>query len=254
MGDSEPGPDPGREPDRGTSDAARLAIAVFARQDPADMALAGGGSLDRATGAIRLRYCGLALSVSHPGASVAVLDAAAGEGGGAAAVAGPAPPASQAPPPPTCGRPSPVAVQRGLHDLGAAEAVLVLQYLAARGALPPRGRWLSFLELPGGPHHHDLFVTEAIAPLALRFGPDPTALAVAAAALGGQAAALGHGGAIVPAFPRLPLAFMVWRGDAEFPPRANLLFDAVAPHYLSTASLFVLGIEASARLRRAAGR
>lgn len=138
----------------------------------------------------------------------------------------------------------------GAGELTHEEHILLLQYLVEASGIPPRGRWCSFLELPGGPHHYALFQKEAIFPLAEAFGEKPGALREAARPLGGQDSDLGEVGVVIPVFPKLWLAFMVWGGDDEFPPRANLLFDTAASTHLSTASLYVLGIEVSRKLRR----
>lgn len=128
------------------------------------------------------------------------------------------------------------------------ELILILQYLAGASGLPLRGRWLSFLELPGGPHHFAPFQQEAIFPLARVFGSTADAFLKAAKDLGGVEVQMGHAGVVIPAFPKIPLAFMLWTADEEFPATANILFDASSPTYLRTASLYMLGIAAASRL------
>lgn len=141
----------------------------------------------------------------------------------------------------------------GWPELPHEEQILILQYLAWASGLPQRERWLSFLELPGGPHHFAPFQVEAIFPLAKAFGDKPDVFLAAAFSLGGMKAELGHAGVVLPVLPRLPLAFMIWTGDEEFPASANILFDASAETYLPTASLYMLGIAASQRLLAAGG-
>lgn len=51
--------------------------------------------------------------------------------------------------------------------------------------------------------------------------------------------------------PRIVLAAQYWRGDDEFAPRANILFDASASHYLTTDGLAVLGSQLVSRLTKA---
>ncbi|MGB9791761.1 MAG: DUF3786 domain-containing protein [Thermacetogeniaceae bacterium] len=43
---------------------------------------------------------------------------------------------------------------------------------------------------------------------------------------------------------------MLWLGDEEFPATANMVFDSAAPSHLSTASLYVLGVNVTRRLCR----
>ncbi|MBS4031103.1 MAG: DUF3786 domain-containing protein [Clostridiales bacterium] len=128
------------------------------------------------------------------------------------------------------------------------EKIIILQYLAGAAGIPPRGHWLSFLELPGGPHHFAPFQQEAIFPLAKQFGAFPEQFRRTAIALGGTTTDMGHTGLVIPAFPLIPLAFILWAGDDEFPAAANILFDASASAHLPTATLYMLGIAVSQRL------
>ncbi len=41
-------------------------------------------------------------------------------------------------------------------------------------------------------------------------------------------------------FPRLPVAFVYWRGDEEFPPYSKILYDVSASNYMSTHGLRAL--------------
>ena len=122
-------------------------------------------------------------------------------------------------------------------------ATLILQYLVSASGLPPRGRWLAFIELPEGVLHHVPFVEIVEKPLARHFAGRMEALALAARLLGGQPLAFRDCSFAVEALPRLPLAVVFRERDEEFPASANVLFDTVAPASLSTASLWVLGQE-----------
>ncbi len=123
------------------------------------------------------------------------------------------------------------------------EEVLALRYLAGASGLPPRSRWLSFLELPGGPHHYAPFQKEALEPLAEAFAGKPAEFYDAVRAFGGSPYDAGDMGGLLPVYPKLTLAVIVWSSGS-----AAILFDQVASTYLDTASLYVLGIEAAERL------
>ncbi|MGB9804045.1 DUF3786 domain-containing protein [Desulfofundulus sp.] len=128
------------------------------------------------------------------------------------------------------------------------DRTLILQYLCSASGLPPRGRWLSFLELPDGAHHHAPFHNEALIPLAKTFGTRLEDFHSIIRQLGGNPINMGDAGAEILALPKLPLAVVIWAGDEEFPPRANILFDAIAPTHLTTAALWVLGVELAHKL------
>ncbi|MEW6660827.1 MAG: DUF3786 domain-containing protein [Bacillota bacterium] len=137
------------------------------------------------------------------------------------------------------------------EEVPVSDCTLLVLYLIMASGLPSRGRWVSFIELPGGPHHYAPFLHEAANPVARDFGPEPEELVAAAGILGGSRINLGDVGVIIPALPRIPLAVGLWAGNEEFPPKAMVLFDAVAPAQLDTAGLFVLGINVCLKLRRA---
>lgn len=134
------------------------------------------------------------------------------------------------------------------EDIPFNDRTIILQYLCEASGLPPRGRWLSFLELPQGEHHYVPFQIDATSPLARTFGPVPDEFRRAALALGGRELDLGDVSFTIPALPKLPLAVVLWEGDEEFPARATILFDAVAPAHLTTAALWVLGIELARKM------
>jgi hypothetical protein len=128
------------------------------------------------------------------------------------------------------------------------DATLILQYLKQCSGLPPRNRWLSFLELPQGIHHHVPFIKSACEPIRDAFGSNPGLFLQQTEKLGGKPIDMGDAAALIPAFPKLPLAAILWEGDDEFPARATILFDSIAPYQLTTAALWVLGCELAKKL------
>lgn len=128
------------------------------------------------------------------------------------------------------------------------DATLILQYLTQCNGLPPRGKWLSFLELPQGAHHYVPFQIEACNPLGELFGRKPRELKQQLQKMGGHRLDMGDYAVMIPAFPKLPLAVVLWEGDAEFEAKAVVLFNSIAPYHLSTAALWVLGIELTKKI------
>jgi hypothetical protein len=135
------------------------------------------------------------------------------------------------------------------------EETILLKYLSQVNGIAPAGRWVAFAELPNGMFHDAPFKIEAIRPLGELFDRQPERLAQAARQLGGESIGLaGDLSVAIPVFPRLLVAVLLWVGDEEFPARANMLFDAAAISHLSTASLYVLGINLSRNLCQEAGQ
>lgn len=59
-----------------------------------------------------------------------------------------------------------------------------------------------------------------------RFGRDPEGFGRAAKSLGGESQTLAADAAYrIPAFPKVPLYYLLWEGDDEFEPRVSVLFD-----------------------------
>ena len=128
-------------------------------------------------------------------------------------------------------------------------AIVLWHYLLTADGTPPADRWLTFRELPHGLFYAQAFAQHAENLLAGQFGADVDGFCRAATALGGQILTAASGGGLAPpdaayrfqAFPRLAIAVQLWEGDEEFSGRVQVLFDAVASHYLPTEDLSGVG-------------
>ena len=138
--------------------------------------------------------------------------------------------------------------ERPEEDVPFNDRTLIVQYLSEAAGLPPRGRWLSFLELPDGAHHYAPLQTDAMLPLAEVFGKRPESFSEAALFYGGRPLDMGDYSFFMPVFPRLPLALILWEEDEEFSAKSNILFDSVSPAHLTTAALWVLGVELARKM------
>lgn len=127
---------------------------------------------------------------------------------------------------------------------------LFLYYLAMADGEPQTNRWISFRELPDGWLYHQAFQGYSGDELARAIGNDIDRLAISATAVGGQRQPIGDLGFAFDALPRLRLALVYWLGDEEFTPRAQVLFDASAGHYLPVDGLAGMGRRLVTRLLR----
>lgn len=134
------------------------------------------------------------------------------------------------------------------------DRILILQYLTEVCGVPPSGHWISFRELPWGNNHYAAFKLEAMDPLAKRFGSSPAEFELACQKLGGQKLAMGDQAFVIPSFPKLHLAFILWLADDEWPARSNILFDATASMHLNTEGLNVLGNNMAEKIIAMAGK
>ena len=113
------------------------------------------------------------------------------------------------------------------------EQVLILHYLVADspGKLPPK--WIAYREISGAAFYFSAFVKRAIDPLKKVFGQDVSGFKKAAKQLKAMPIETGDAGFELYIFPKVPLQIILWIGDDEFPPEANILFDQTIGELLS---------------------
>lgn len=109
------------------------------------------------------------------------------------------------------------------------QQILYLHYLfgawSSKGA-KATGEWISFQEIPDGRFYMDAFQRRAKNPMVMAFGEKPDLLLKVATELYGAALFnQGDVSVVVRALPLVPIALILWKGDEEFPPEGNVLFD-----------------------------
>ncbi len=131
--------------------------------------------------------------------------------------------------------------------------LMVLLYLLNAAEGEPSRTWISEKELKGG-------TTFFRGPHALRteelkegFGEDLEAFFRAGARLGGVELLFGDKAFALTIFPKVPLAYILWKGDAEFPARVNVLFDSTIQKHFSLDGIWCIVAEVTQRLLEAAG-
>lgn len=185
--------------------ARQLAVKGLLRSNLPERAARGGGRYERGPGEearIELRYLGCDLLLSFPRGTI---DSKNGQG-----------------------------------SVSLREEILILHYLEKASGASLAGRWISFSEIPGGAFYHPVFLMRCKSPLMKVFGEDPEALVSAAKEVQGELLPLGDVGVKIQAFPSVPLALVLWRGDAEFPADGSLLFDASVSEYLPVEDIVIL--------------
>jgi hypothetical protein len=125
---------------------------------------------------------------------------------------------------------------------------ILLHYLLGANGSPLTGEWINFRRLPGGMLYLSAFQAQCLSPIAREFGNDVQRFLQAGEAAGGESTRMGDGSVLFRVLPRFLAICVLWLGDDEFPPAADLLFDASAPNYLSTEDIEVVCLEISERL------
>jgi hypothetical protein len=120
------------------------------------------------------------------------------------------------------------------------DKILILHYLILAKGTPPADKLIAFKELPEGANYFPTFSKRSIEPLAEHFGREPHRLIEAAEGLDAGKAEHGDVSVTINGFSRVPITLVLWRGDEEFSPRSNILFDASISGYLSTYDITVL--------------
>lgn len=123
---------------------------------------------------------------------------------------------------------------QGKDSVSLTNKVCILHYLVHASDMLPAGRYITFKELPNGSIYTGPFNNRAIRPLVSIFGSRPEMLVKAGEKLGGRRAGVGDWAVTVDVFPKVPITFVIWEGDEEFPPSGNILYDATAPMHLET--------------------
>lgn len=113
------------------------------------------------------------------------------------------------------------------------EQVLILHYMNGSKPLLPAGSWIAYREIPGASFYFSAFVKRAIDPLKKVFGKNIAPLVSAASLLNGKPLDVGDAGFEFWVFPKIPIQIIIYMGDDEFEPEANILFDVTAGEFLS---------------------
>jgi hypothetical protein len=121
--------------------------------------------------------------------------------------------------------------------------ILILHYFAhkLRGLPELSGEWISFKELIAGENYYPAFRKRAIDPVIRKYGKNPDGLLSVLNRLPSRKGTEGDVSVIADVFERVPVQVIMWRGDEEFGPEANMLFDRSIAGIFETEDIAVLG-------------
>lgn len=107
------------------------------------------------------------------------------------------------------------------------EKILILHYLNNAKKEDLTEELIAYQEIPSARFYLSSFNARSRDPFIATFGENPDKLPVVAQELfAAQIASMGDVSVTIQAFPKVPITFIIWRGDEEFPPNGTILFDS----------------------------
>ena len=113
----------------------------------------------------------------------------------------------------------------GAPELSNAERILFLRYLLDGRYAPPSGTYLPYREFPWGEVYLQQFTGRCIKRFAFSYASKPEVLKEVAERMGARPIQRGDVGFEVTLMEGLTMQFLLWLGDDEFPPNAQILFS-----------------------------
>ena len=124
---------------------------------------------------------------------------------------------------------------------------LLSKYAEAKPT-PLTGKLISFRQVSGGRAYDPVFEGRVVQPVARHLGDRVDRFAKAAERVGGHAVSQGDKAYVISALPLVPLTYVLWKGDAEFPARAQVLLDGSVESYLDAEAITHLASITTSRL------
>jgi hypothetical protein len=121
-------------------------------------------------------------------------------------------------------------------------SILVLHYAAKRIAGLPliSGEWIDFRQLDGGQGYYPTFKKRVIDTIKRKYGANPEALLKLSERFKAKREESADTSVCLEVFEGVPVLLQVWKGDEEFGPEANILFDRNIKDIFCTEDIVVL--------------
>ncbi len=131
--------------------------------------------------------------------------------------------------------------------------LMTLLYLLEAKTGEPTRTWVSEKELKGGTTFFRGPHALQVEGLREAFGKDPEGFSRAGSRLGGVELLFGDKAFALTVFPKVPLAYILWKEDTEFPAQITVLFDGTISHHFSLDGIWCIVAEVSQRILDARG-
>ncbi|HNT42962.1 MAG TPA: DUF3786 domain-containing protein [Syntrophorhabdaceae bacterium] len=130
--------------------------------------------------------------------------------------------------------------------------IVILHYINTASGTPLTGDKVAYGDIPACMHYDPVFEKRVLKPLVRAFGYDRHTFLDAGRNLGAKEEGFGDASFTLFAFPKVPITFVLWEGDSEFPPSARALFDPSVTGYLPLEDIVVVSKLAAGRILKTA--
>ncbi len=130
--------------------------------------------------------------------------------------------------------------------------IIILHYINSATGIPFAGEKIAYGDIPACMHYDPVFEKRVLKPLVRAFGYDKYSFKEAGNLIGAREEEFGDASFTLFAFPKVPITFILWEGDEEFPPRAKALFDPSVTGYLPLEDIVVIAKLAAGRILKSA--
>jgi hypothetical protein len=126
--------------------------------------------------------------------------------------------------------------------------IILLHYLIKASGARLGGELISYEDIPGLGHYYPVYEKRVLKPLQAAFGHNRYTFLEAGLSLNAIPEEYGDASFTLHALPSIPITFILWEGDDEFPPMIRTLFDPTIPDYLPLEDIVVISKLASTRI------
>ncbi|MCX8109818.1 MAG: DUF3786 domain-containing protein [Syntrophorhabdaceae bacterium] len=130
--------------------------------------------------------------------------------------------------------------------------IIILHYINTASGRPLTNELIPYEDIPGCRHYKYVFEKRVIKPLMTAFGTNRDAFKEAGEALMGTREDYGDASFTIYPLTMIPMTFILWEADEEFPPSVRILFDTTISSYLPLEDITVISKMASSRIIKAA--
>lgn len=118
--------------------------------------------------------------------------------------------------------------------------IIITRYLLNATGIPPTNKFITFKEVPGGNVYYNNFLNRTIKKLAYEFSNCIDKYKIIMESLGAKKVDIGDLAYKFNFIGNIFMIFIIWFGDDEFEPNANILFDSNITYYFNAEDLAVV--------------